>query len=61
MIDLATAAAAAMLSNSVSAIDKLYNWWSTSRGGREAKAVLRDNPQASALSIMWKIALLVLL
>jgi hypothetical protein len=50
MIELATAAAAAaMLNNSVSAIDKVYNWWRTKQGQAPASQGLRSDPQKHVL------------
>jgi hypothetical protein len=50
MIELATAAAAAaMLNNSVSAIDKVYNWWRTKQGQAPASQGLRSDPQKQVL------------
>ena len=50
MIELATAAAAAaMLSNSVSAVDKIYNWWNGKHGESPASQALRSDPQKQVL------------
>jgi hypothetical protein len=50
MLDLATAAAAAaMLNNSVSAVDKVYNWWRARRNEKAASEVLRNDPQKEVL------------
>jgi len=50
MLDLATAAiAAAMLNNSLSAVDKVYNWWNARRGGAPAGELLRDSPTTQVL------------
>ena len=50
MIELATAAtAAALLNNSVSAIDKVYNWWRTKHGNSPASVGLRSDPQNQVL------------
>ena len=50
MIDLASAAtAAALLNNSVAAIDKVYNWWKATRGEKPASMGLRSDPQKQVL------------
>ena len=50
MIELATAAAAAaMLNNSVSAVDKVYNWWRARRNEKPASELLRNDPQKEVL------------
>lgn len=50
MIELAAAAtAAAMLNNAVSAVDKIYNWWTAKHGERPASEGLRSDPQNQVL------------
>jgi len=50
MIDLATAGvAAALLNNSVSAIDKVYNWWLSRKQQGPASKALRNDPQTKTL------------
>jgi hypothetical protein len=50
MVELATAAlAAALLNNSVSAVDKVYNWWLAKKKERPASKVLRNDPQKEVL------------
>jgi hypothetical protein len=50
MIELATAAAAAaMLSNSVSAVDKVYNWWRARQGQKLASEGLSSDPKKQVL------------
>src|SRR5262245_968014 len=50
MVELATAAlAAALLNNSVSAVDKVYNWWLAKKKERPASKVLRNDAQKQVL------------
>jgi hypothetical protein len=50
MIDLATAAAAAaLLNNSVSAVDKVYNWWQALQKQKAASEILRSDPKKEVL------------
>jgi hypothetical protein len=50
MIDLPTAAAAAaILNNSVTAIDKVYNWVRSRRGEKPASVGLRNDPERKVL------------
>jgi hypothetical protein len=50
MIDLATAAiVAAIVSNSATAIDKIYNWIKERQGGQPASVGLRNEPETKSL------------
>lgn len=50
MIDIATvASAAAMLNNTVSAVDKIYDWYRARTGQPKATLELRNNPEKEVL------------
>ena len=51
MVGLAEASlVAGILGNSVSAVDKIYNWWRESRGQSKASLAMVNQPEAQALS-----------